>query len=681
MPHNAPRRGKLAYKFLFWFLLISLAPMGVVGWHLVNISQNVLKEESLRNEESLAIGFAETVSNYVNTFKNVLAVASRLEGFSGMDSLRQERLLARVMQQHSAFLELSGFDLAGNETGRMGPFLGSAPQLRNFLDQIPFTVALQKGEYVGGLHRFQTLYPTLTISVPIVETTPAQVNLRRGVLLGKLNLSGLTTMLHQEFPEKGRSQAAVVAGDVKESFLVAHSDPNEVFRSGASIPEEILRVIMTQSAKKGGGKIEFKGGGSILAAYAEVKELGWIVYVQQPIETAYLAATQMRKQIAKVFLWVVVITLLLSLAVAGHITQPIRALRTAADRLKAGRFEDLPEMSMTNDEIGDLAQSFLQMSESLKEKTGELMRAKVELESFTKLLEKRVEVRTRELKAAQDELIKKERLAAIGQMASVVGHEIRNPLAVINNSIFYIKTKMVKDSAMDPKIDRHISIIQSEVKQANSIIDEILTYSRARELKPEIAMLNHFLDELLSVYPFPSHIQVVKDFDSRDPVVNIDPDEMRQVLRNLIGNGIEVMPKGGIVRLATELVEQNWVRIDIADTGPGIPPDVLEKIFTPFYTTKARGTGLGLAVVRKVMDRHNGKVDVETSLGKGTAFKLFLPLATKSPQAPPSEGRQSASIPRLHPSAPPPPPPGPRGPGAQTNQGVPQTVIRPVLPP
>jgi len=680
MSYNAPRRGKLAYKFLFWFLLISLAPMGVVGWHLVNISQNVLKEESLRNEESLAIGFAETVFNYVNTFKNVLAVASRLEGFATMDSLRQERHLSRVMQQHPAFLELSVFDITGKETVRMGPFLGPSPPLRNFFDQIPFTVSLQKGEYVGGLHRFQALYPTLTIAVPIVETTATQANLRRGVLLGKLSLNGLSQMLHQEFPEKGRNQASVVAGDVKDSFLVAHSDPNEVFRREASIPEEILRVIMTQSAKKGGGKIELKDGSSVLGAYAEVKDLGWIVYVQQPIETAYLAATQMRKQIAKVFLWVVLITLLLSLAVAGHITQPIRALRMAADRLKAGQFEDLPEMSMTNDEIGDLAQSFLQMSESLKEKTGELVRAKDELESFTKLLEKRVEVRTRELKAAQDELIKKERLAAIGQMASVVGHEIRNPLAVINNSSFYSKTKMTKDGLMDAKIDRHISIIQSEVKQANSIIDEILTYSRARELKPEVQLLNHFLEELLSVYPFPSHIQVVKDFDSRDPVVHIDADELRQGVRNLIGNGIEVMPKGGIVRVATEIVEQNWVRIDIADSGPGIPQDVLDKIFTPFYTTKARGTGLGLAVVRKVMDRHNGKVDVETVIGKGTIFKLYLPLANKSSQTAPSAGHQAApapapyapQVPQLSP--PPAPPAGARG------TVPPQTFIRPVLP-
>jgi len=630
MPYARNRRGKLAHKFLFWFLLISIAPMGVVGWHLVHISQDVLKKESLRNQESLAVGYAETVYNYITTFKNVLSVASRLEGFASMDILKQQEHLNRVMQQHPAFLELSIFDLQGKEVVRLGRFLGQSPVMRNFYEKDIFQQALQRREYVGNLQRFQGLYPTLTLAVPIVETKISQVN-TRGVLFGKVSLNGLSQMLHQEFPDEGPSQAAVVAGDALDNFLVAHSNPNEVFKKDAKLPNEILKVILTQPNKRGGNRIELKDGRSVLGAFAEVRDVAWIVYVQQPIETAYLAASEMRKQILQVFLWVLVITPLLAYAISRHITQPIQILQQAGERLKAGHFEDLPEMPLTNDEIGDLAQSFAQMSESLKDKTSELLNAKEELTKYGVDLKRRVDARTRELKAAQDELIKKERLAAIGEMASVVGHEIRNPLAVINNSIFFIKTKLLKIGSVEAKIGRHISIIQSEVKQANGIIDEILTYSRSREMKLEVISINHFIEEMLSVYPFPSHIQVVKSLDPNDPIVSIDPDEIRQALRNLIGNGIEVMPKGGIVRIATQIVEQNWVRIDVADNGPGIPADVLEKIFTPFFTTKARGTGLGLAVVRKVVDRHNGKVDVETEKGKGTLFKIYLPLSTKVP--------------------------------------------------
>ncbi len=620
------RRGKLAYKILFWFLLISLAPMGFVGWHLVTISQQSLRKETLAMQESLAVGFADTAQKYVTTFRNVLTETASLEDFVSMNPIKQQQYLNRILQIHLAVLELSVLNDKGVEVLRVGRFLGPNPEMRDLHQEDLFQVAMgPRGQYIGRLERFQGLYPTVTVSVPILDTR-AQPAKPVGVLAARISLNPLSTMLAMEFPATGNSQAAVVSAD---GFLIAHSDPKQIYRPDARMPDGVLKVITTQSSDRGGGELPLADGKRLLAAYAQTRDLGWIVYVQQPIEAAYQSSEEMKSQIAKVLVWVVLATILLSLAVAGHITQPIRMLKDAADRLGKGQFEDLPELVTTNDEIGDLAQTFLGMSESLKEKTGELIHAKQELEKFTKFLEKRVDARTRELKAAQDELIKKERLAAIGQMASVVGHEIRNPLAVINNSIYFIKTKLSTGQEPDPKIAKHIKIIESEIQQANGIINEILTYSRQREMQVERVKLNHWLEELLSVYPFPAHIVVDKSFDPRDATLDIDATEMQQAIRNLIGNGIEVMPppKGGRVIVRTAVAEPGWVEIDVGDTGAGIPQDVLDKIFAPFFTTKARGTGLGLAVVRKVIDRHKGRVDVESQVGVGTTFKLFLPTA------------------------------------------------------
>ncbi|MEK7858525.1 MAG: ATP-binding protein [Elusimicrobiota bacterium] len=617
------RRGKLAYKILFWFLLISLVPMGIVGWHLVNISQASLRKETLSMQESLATGFADTVYKYVNTFKNVLAETSGLEDFAAMNPVKQQQYLNRIMQVHLAVLELSVLNAQGMEVMRTGRFLGAAPEMRKFDNEEFFITAMQRGQFIGRLERFQGLYPTVNIAVAIIDQKqqPAKPV---GVITGKISLNGLSSMLSMEFPSTGKSAAAVVASD---GFLIAHSNPKEVFKPDARMSDDILKIITTQSNEKGGGEIALTDGSRLLGAYSDIKDLGWVVYVQQPVESAYATAAEMKTQIFRVFLYVVFFTVLLSLAVAGHITQPVRLLREAADRLGRGQFEDMPEMMTTNDEIGDLAQTFLAMSESLKEKTGELIHAKQELEKFTKFLEKRVDARTRELKAAQDELIKKERLAAIGQMAAVVGHEIRNPLAVINNSIYFIKTKLGAGPELDTKIAKHIKIIESEIQQANGIINEILTYSRQRELKPERVSLNAWLEELLSVYPFPAHIRLDKQLDAANPPLDIDVVEMQQAIRNLIGNGIEVMPGGGAVRIRTVMADAGTVMLEIGDTGSGIPPDVLDKIFAPFFTTKARGTGLGLAVVRKVIERHSGRVDVESVVGQGTTFKLFLPVA------------------------------------------------------
>ncbi|MCK5357018.1 MAG: hypothetical protein KAJ48_01370, partial [Elusimicrobiales bacterium] len=259
--------------------------------------------------------------------------------------------------------------------------------------------------------------------------------------------------------------------------------------------------------------------------------------------------------------------------------------------------------------------------------------AQDELHRLNRSLENRVEARTRELKSAQDELIKKERLAAIGQMASVVGHEIRNPLAVINNSTYFIKTKLSHAGDVEPKISKHLSIIESEIKQANGIINEILGFARTKDLNPRVQPLHSYLEDLIMSFPFPKHIEFVKEFTTENPIVNVDTDELTQAIRNLMNNGIEVMPEKGTLTMRT-VIEDNFVRIDIQDEGSGIPKDVLEKIFAPFFTTKARGTGLGLAVVKKVIDRHNGKVDAWSEVGKGTCFKLFLPLSAKLPKIP-----------------------------------------------
>ncbi|MCX7647045.1 MAG: ATP-binding protein, partial [Elusimicrobiales bacterium] len=253
-----------------------------------------------------------------------------------------------------------------------------------------------------------------------------------------------------------------------------------------------------------------------------------------------------------------------------------------------------------------------------------------QLEKLNRTLENRVEARTRELKSAQEELIKKERLAAMGQMASVVSHEIRNPLAVMNNSIYFIKTKL--GAQADAKISKHISIIESEIRQANGIIDEILSFARTRELKPKLTHLNSYLEDLVSTYPFPQHIELEKKFYPSQINVNIDQDEMNQVIRNLIKNAIEVMPERGKIIIRTDVTAENMAKIEIEDTGPGIPKDVLEKLFTPFFTTKARGTGLGLAVVKKVIERHKGKVEIISEVGKGTCFKLYLPISNETLQ-------------------------------------------------
>ena len=627
---EAPRkRGRLFYKLLLIFLIVSLVPLGIVGYYLVSLSQVTLNRAISRDQEALAVGFADTVSSYIVNFRNVLSDAAHLADFASMDTAKQRGLVSNIMQLHPAFLEISVVDTSGAETVRLGRFVHDT-KMRDFASDAQFVKVMRAGEFVGGLEKYMGSYPAITMGVQIVNPV---TNQPMGALLAKMSLTALSSLLKTGFPESTHTQAAVIDSN---GFLIAHSNSKEIFKPDAKLPDDVLRILLQNDAKTGGGEIILESTNErVLGAFAEVSDLGWVVYIQRSVAIAYKASDDMFNRTWRMMLFVSVFVLFLGYAVSLVITQPIQALREAAIKLGEGDFDYLPDLSMPNDEIGELAHTFVQMSESLKIKTAEIMSAKEELERLNRSLENRVEARTRELKSAQDELIKKERLAAIGQMSSVVGHEIRNPLAVINNSIYFIKTKTNAQPNPEPKVLKHISIIESEIRQANGIIDEILGFARTRELNPKVMSLNNYLEDLTMSFPVPPHVEMVKSFAPENPYVNMDPDEMAQAVRNLIKNGIEVMPESGKIYVRSEMVDAATVRIDVEDTGCGMPKETAEKIFAPFFTTKARGTGLGLAVVKKVADRHKGRVEVSSVVGKGTCFMICLPV-TQTPPPPPA---------------------------------------------
>lgn len=628
MTEAPKKRGRLFYKLLLIFLIVSLVPLGIVGYYLVNLSQITLNRAISRDQEALAVGFADTVSSYIINFRNVLSDAAHLADFASMNTEKQQSMVSHIMQLHPAFLEISVMDVSGSETVRLGRFVHDT-KMRDFSGDAQFSKVMRAGEFVGGLEKYMGSYPAITMGVQIVNP---QTNQPMGAVLAKMSLTALSSLLKTGFPESTHTQAAVIDSN---GFLIAHSNSKEIYKPDAKLPDDVLRILLQNDAKTGGGEIILESTGEkVLGAFAEVADLGWVVYIQRSVSVAYKASDDMLNRTWRMMLIVTVFVLFLGYAVSLVITQPIQALREAAIKLGEGDFDYLPDLSMPNDEIGELAHTFMQMSESLKVKTAEITASKVELERLNRSLENRVEARTRELKSAQDELIKKERLAAIGQMASVVGHEIRNPLAVINNSIYFIKTKNNATPNPEPKILKHIAIIESEIRQANGIIDEILGFARTRELNPKVMHLNSYLEDLTMSFPVPPHIEMVKSFAPENPAVNIDPDEMAQALRNLIKNGIEVMPESGKIYVRSEVVDPGTVRIDVEDTGCGMPKETAEKIFAPFFTTKARGTGLGLAVVKKVADRHKGRVEVSSVVGKGTCFMLYLPIIQGAPPPP-----------------------------------------------
>jgi len=256
----------------------------------------------------------------------------------------------------------------------------------------------------------------------------------------------------------------------------------------------------------------------------------------------------------------------------------------------------------------------------------ERKRVEEEIRQLNAKLEQRVEERTRELREAQEQLVRQEKLAVLGQLAGGVGHELRNPLAVIVNAVYFLK--LVQPEA-DEKIKDYLGMIERETRTAEKIITDLLDFARVQAAEREAVSVSEIVQRVLARYPAPASVTVSLDFPPDLPMVFADPRQMEQALGNLTVNACQAMPKGGelVISVQCSVISENtFVAISVRDSGVGIPPENMKKLFEPLFTTKAKGIGLGLAVSQKLAEANGGRIEVQSEPGVGSTFTLWLPV-------------------------------------------------------
>jgi PAS domain S-box-containing protein len=253
------------------------------------------------------------------------------------------------------------------------------------------------------------------------------------------------------------------------------------------------------------------------------------------------------------------------------------------------------------------------------------------LKEYNTRLEANVEERTRELREAQEQLVRQEKLAVLGQMAGSVGHELRNPLGVISSSVYYLK--LVQPDA-DDVIKKHLGIIDQEVRTSDKIITDLLDFARVKSMDREAVCVSDLICQTLERFPAPASVEVILEIPTNLPQIFVDSRQMTQVLGNLIVNSCQAMKDGGKLTVSsnqlsvdtTPLVTDNWILITVKDTGVGIPPENMGKLFEPLFTTKTKGIGLGLAVSKKLIEANGGRIEVDSEAGIGSTFTVWLPV-------------------------------------------------------
>jgi two-component system NtrC family sensor kinase len=341
------------------------------------------------------------------------------------------------------------------------------------------------------------------------------------------------------------------------------------------------------------------------------------------METPY---TAIKYEMAYLFSGVLLLGSLIGTAISGAISsrlaKPINELENTARRVASGE-RNVEIAIRTRDEIGDLARAFNEMTRTLSMRERNIRELNSDLELKVSELEEKHQL----LVKTKQELVRAEKLAAIGELAAGVAHEINNPMAIIRGNVELLQMSVSAEAENREEVDT----IYLQVGRVERIVSNLIKFARQEQTCFGGVDINRMLHEILTQvrHQIPlTGITSVEQYDSELKSILGDSDQLQQVFTNLVINGIQSMQaEGGTLTLGTLLhVEAGVCEAIISDTGSGIAEEILEQIFNPFFTTKKQGVGLGLSISYGIIKEHGGRIDVQSEIGKGTTFRVVLPV-------------------------------------------------------
>ncbi len=334
---------------------------------------------------------------------------------------------------------------------------------------------------------------------------------------------------------------------------------------------------------------EVKELSSIESVTAVEQELLGVIVIGLSFDRATQLLSQIQKQILGLALFIVVLAIIVARFLVKTVSQPIEKLARGTRRIAKGDLTQEVQIN-TSDEIGELAHSFNYMMH--------------------------------ELRFSQEKLIQSEKLASIGRLASRIAHELRNPIQGIRMGLELLK----QDLPSDQQHYATLQHIDQEITAANKIVQDLLEYAREMKFEYTETDVNSLIDGVLfnlAEKITESQITVNTHYGDIGPII-ADGIRIRQAMLNIIQNAIEAMEQEGTLTITTTSQDENSVIISVQDTGCGITPEQQQRIFEPFFTTKEQGVGLGMSVVHKIIEAHNGTIGIESQERVGTTFTIAL---------------------------------------------------------
>jgi len=582
---------RLSTRLLITLTLLSAVPLVLVILFMRSVTIDSTRE-IIQNQNSLiARRLANEIKSYLDTPNIILNTIRNTKDIREMNPLFQNSIINQILSDyHHVFKRIYVLD----NSGRIVTSLPSQSSSENSVTRSVFeATAKDQRRYFTETIFDDAHKPFVIFSYPIIESGQLI-----GALAGEINIEKIWELV-DEIKIGKTGYAFIINGSGQP---IAHPDKNKVIDEENLLRKNIVEEIKSQYFVS--RIFDSLDGKSMLGVFVYVGEFDWIITIQQPAdEYIGVPSAILYYEVLAFVILVIVIAVLISSLLERRITEPINSLISGVKRYAEGNLNFRINVDRY-EEIAVLAQEFNSMASSLEENQKKLRRA--------------------------------ERLAAMSNFATLVSHEIRNPLNSMNINMKILKREIDNPSGDAEKKQKYFNLMTSEINRMDNLIKNFLMIARPPRLDFVLNDVHGILEEVILLHIENSkqqNVRIIKEFQDGKTIVNVDRDQMKQVFHNIIINALQAMPGGGELKIQTRYVkmhaslDQNaeFLRINFIDTGVGIPEDKIHDIFEVYYTMKRTGTGLGLAIARQIVEGHRGTIDVKSNVGESTTVTVSLP--------------------------------------------------------
>ncbi len=614
----AVRFHRLSHQILTVFVLVIIASLAVTGWFVLRISENIITLKISEGNRQLASRIAQVAEAEMASIKPLLSLLVASIGPRLMEAAEVKAEIDIVQKNFPDITSIYVADVEGEQIARTG-----AEELENVSKIWSFQVAKTGDELVSDVYLEPTNWkPMRSVTLPIVYK-----EIVVGVLSADISFDRIMLSIMRISAGKNVN-VLVVASNGR---VVAHTQMHQLAELNLSKLPAVEAVLAGQEGTIKGYTDEL--GRRVLGTYTPIWELGWGVVIQNPLADIAIEVWQLRATILLAIIAAVLLAVLAGWLLSRQIAKPIRQLAGASEKVAQGDLSLSVELK-SSDEIGILAHSFNQMILSLR-------KSRDELQQWGKNLERKVKQRTVDLEQKRRELaganVRLEEMSQLkSQFLANMSHELRTPLNSILGFSEVLQEKMFGE--LNEKQEEYVNYIGESGGHLLSLIDDILDLSKVEageiEMEPAEVRLGDLLQNSLTMVKekaLKHGIELSLKLEDKIPHIYADERMVKQIVFNLLANAVKFTTDGGQAGIEA-VKEDEHIRVTVWDTGIGIKEEDKGKLFKEFQQLDSgrdkryQGTGLGLALSKRLVEMHGGRIWVESQSGKGSRFNFTLPI-------------------------------------------------------